>query len=318
MVNLAILGTGGIARGGHGSAFADAKLAQLWSVCSRDLDKAKILAKDLQARSPIPAFDSLEKLLSDPALDGVIITTPDKLHAEHAMLCAEAGKHILLEKPMVTNLEQADELIKICNLNKTKIAVAYHLRWHQGHRTLVSAIHNGLLGDIRHVRAQWTWKAPDGSNWRASPDVGRWWSLGGVGTHCLDLIRWILLPTAGEVVMLNSVISNQVWNSPHDESALVSMKFENRATAEILSSVLFDSLPRLEIYGTNGYAICEGTFGRHGKGSIWTNLGEFKFEPMNPFALQIDKFARMIESDESPEVSIAEGRRNIELLLSAA
>ncbi len=81
-LNIAILGTGGIASGGHAPALLQTKHAQLWSVLSRDLVRAAEFAKKFKAQSGSPAHTSVESLLADPALDAVIIATPDKLHAE--------------------------------------------------------------------------------------------------------------------------------------------------------------------------------------------------------------------------------------------
>ncbi len=317
-LNFAILGTGGIAQGGHGLALQHTTHARLWSVFSRDAGRANSFAQIHRAQAPKPAFDSLSEMLADPELHAVIIATPDRLHREQAVLAAEAGKHILLEKPMATDLESARAIIDACSRNKVQLAIAYHLRFHAGHRELLSAVHAGTLGTIRHVRAQWTWKAPDAKNWRATEDVGRWWSLAGVGTHCLDLVRWTLLPSAGEVVSVGSAIAKDVWKGPHDETAVLALKFASGATAELCSSVLFDAPTRLEIYGSAGYAICEGTFGRHGAGKIWTNSGALDFVIVNPFVAQLDSFAQSIMNGAKPEVDGEEGFRNVEILLEAS
>jgi 1,5-anhydro-D-fructose reductase (1,5-anhydro-D-mannitol-forming) len=207
-------------------------------------------------------------MLKDDELDAVIIASPDGLHASQAIAAAEAGKHVFVEKPMATELDDAKRMIDAAVANDVQLGVAYHLRWHAGHRALVERIRRGDLGRLRHVRALWTWKASDDSNWRARKDVGRWWGLGGVGTHCLDLVRWILLPTAGEVVDISSTVTQKVYGGPHDETAILSLRFESGATAEICSSVLFESPTRLEVYGAKSWAIAEDTLGAHGAGTI--------------------------------------------------
>lgn len=314
-VNFGIIGTGNIAQGGHGKAFQSTTSAKLVSVYSRDLGRAQAYATSYGASG---AFSSLEQMLDDTRLDAVIITSPDKLHFEHARAIAQAKKHILLEKPMVTDSSQGEELIKICKDNGVLLAVAYHLRHHIGHRQLVSAVHSGAIGRPIHVRVHWSWRSEDASNWRASSELGRWWSLAGVGTHCLDLARWTLLPSAGEVDTITSVASNSIFKGSHDEVALLSLRFKNGATAEICSSSIFSSPTRFEVYGTDGYFIAEDTLGRHGGGRIWSDKGEVVFVSKNPFVEQVESFSRAILGNKIVAVDGTEGLKNINLLLQAA
>ena len=314
-LNVAILGTGSIATGGYAPALQNTENAQLWSVLSRDINRGFEFTKKFGAKSKNPVHTSLDSLLQDPDLDAVIVATPDKLHAQQAVSSAKAGKHILLEKPLATDAEGISQILDNCSASKITLALCYRLRWHAGHRAIVKAVHEGRFGNIHHVRTLWTWKNPDASNWRASSEVGRWWSLGAMGTHLVDMSRWILKPSQGEIEKITSVIANKVWKGPHDETALATFQFESGATAEICTSILFDSPSRLEIYGSKGWVICEDTFGREAAGKIWTNEGAFEFQLVNPFVGLIDDFVQAIQLSRKPEVDVTEGARNAEILL---
>ncbi len=314
-MNLAILGTGGIADGRLAPAIRIADGVQLWSVLSRSADRAAAFAKAHRARAPEPAHTDLAVLLGDPQLDGVVIATPDKLHAHQTIAAARAGKHVLVEKPMATSAEEGEAMVRACEDAGVKLAVAYHLRWHQGHRRLEDRIRAGALGNLRHMRAQWAWPAPDASNWRAHSNVGRWWSLAGVGTHLLDLIRWFMVPRCGEVQVVRSVVNRSVWRTPHDETAVVALQFEDGATAEFCSSVLFESPNRVEVYGSEGWAVGNNTLGPLGRGSVRTNRGPLRFTAVDPYLGEIHDFAAAVRQDRRPEVDGGEGLRNVELLL---
>lgn len=314
-MNLAILGTGRIADTQLAPSLAQASGARLWSVLSRDAARAAQFARRHGAQSESPAHTDLDTLLGDPDLDGVVIATPDKLHARQAVAAARAGKHVLTEKPMATSLTDADAMVAACRDAAVQLGVAYHLRWHAGHRLLMNAVRAGALGDLRHMRVQWTSRAADDSNWRARSDVGRWWSLAGTGTHCLDLIRWIMVPTCGEVDMVQSVIGREVWRGPHDETAVAALRFENGATAELCSSVLFEAPKRLEVFGSQGYMIGTDTLGAHGGGEMSGPDGIVPFTPTNPFVGEIEDFVESVRGRRSPAVDGIEGRRNVELLL---
>jgi predicted dehydrogenase len=317
-LNLAIFGTGNIASGGYGPALQSSYCAQLWSVLSRDLKRGTEFSHTFNAQSKNPAHTSIDALLQDPELDAVIIATPDKLHAEQAIRAAKAGKHILLEKPLATDSNGIVGILKNCCPPGITLGLCYRLRWHSGHRALVEAVHRGDFGDIHHVRTFWTFKNEDASNWRASPEVGRWWSLGSMGTHLIDLSRWILSPSQGEVDRISSVTTNKLWKGPHDETAVVALRFAGGATAEICTTVLFDAPSRLEIYGSKGWAVCEDTFGREAAGRILTHEGPLPFTAVNPFVALIANFVNAIRTGTAPEVDVFEGARNAEILLKCA
>ena len=284
----------------------------------RWLERARTFASRFGAAAPRPAFDDLAALCADPALDAVILATPDGLHAEQTVMAARAGKHVLCEKPMATDLDGARAMVDACKKADVRLGVAYHLRWHAGHRALAERVHAGALGEARHLRVQWTYQARSAENWRAHGDVGRWWSLAGVGTHCLDLARWLWKPLAGEVVEVRSLVTRPVWRGPNDETALVMLRFASGATAELVTSVLFESEPRVELFGSQASAICEGTLGPHGKGRITLGGKPFEFLPVNPYVGELSDFVDAIHQHRDPEVDGREGLRNVAILLEAA
>ncbi|MEM7408403.1 MAG: Gfo/Idh/MocA family oxidoreductase [Pseudomonadota bacterium] len=316
-INFALLGTGRIAENALSEALKVANGSRLWSVFSRDLERARKFASSHVAAAPKAAFDDLDALLADPELHAVLIATPDRLHAEQAIAAARAGKHVLVEKPMATTLEECEAMIRACEEARVKLGVAYHMRWHHGHRQVAELAHAGEFGELRHVRVQWSWPAPDNSNWRAAADMGRWWSLAGVGTHCLDQIRWLLTPVAGDVAQMSSVISKSHFEGPHDETAILGFRFENGATGELCSSVLFGAPPRMELYGTRGWVRFEDTLGPHGAGRIETHNGPLSFSIGNPYQGEVEDFVHAIREDRPPEVDGVEGMRNVELMLQA-
>ena len=317
MLNFAILGTGKIADRSLAPALAASDGARLWSVLSRNRVGAEDFADRHSAAAATPAHDDLSELLADEELHAVLIATPDRLHADAAIAAAEAGKHVLVEKPMCTDREDAVRMVDAAARAGVTLGVAYHLRWHAGHRKAVAAAHAGELGELRHVRARWSYLARDAANWRAHPEVGRWWSLGAVGTHCLDLVRWTLVPSCGEVVELKSIISRGVWDAIHDETALLALRFESGATAEVCSSVQFNAPTVLEIHGSSSSIVCSGTFGPHGAGTVRDDRGAIDYEVEDPYVGEVEDFTSAVRDGRSPAVDGCEGSRNVDLLLRA-
>ena len=126
-----------------------------------------------------------------------------------------------------------------------------------------------------------------------------------------------MIPSCGEVETIKGLVSNKMWGGPHDETAVLSMRFESGATAELCSSVLIDAPTKAEIYGGDGYAICEGTLGPHGAGSIQIDGKKMAFKTENPYTGEIRDFVNAIQNGRNPEVDGNEGARNVELLVMA-
>jgi 1,5-anhydro-D-fructose reductase (1,5-anhydro-D-mannitol-forming) len=313
-LRIALLGTGGIANEFLAPALAQCEGVRLWSVLSRSRSNAEAFAERHGALAPSPAHDSLDTLLADPALDAVLVASPDRIHNEQVIAAARAGKHVLCEKPLATRVEDGVAMVRECEERGVTLGAAYHLRHHAGHKALVERVRSGALGRVRHARVQWTFSAPDASNWRAHDDVGRWWALASVGTHAIDLVRWIMVPHAGEVVELKAIGSSPKFGAAHDESALVAMRFEDGSTAEVFASVLFRAPRRIELFGDEGYAQAEGTLGPWGKGEITVNDEPLEYTPTNPYVGELEDFARAVRAKTSPAVDGREALRNLALL----
>ncbi len=317
-LNFGIIGLGSIAFDAHAPALRKVEGARLWSVLSRDSSRATKFAERHRAAAPRPAHTDLGEFLSDPGLDAVIICTPDMLHAEQTLTAARAGKHVLVEKPMSVDVDSCRRMIAACREANTRLGVGYNLRWHEGHRLVREALRSGEIGEPHHMRLQWTVRFPDAaSNWRASANTSRWWSLSGMGTHLLDLVRWMMPPIAGEIEQIACVLRQSIAGSSHDDTAVVSLRFQSDATAEFCTSVLFDSETRMEIYGSEGRIVCDGTIGRHALGKITVNDVPLAFARTDMFARQIAEFVAAIRHSRDPEANGNDGLRNVQLLVEA-
>ena len=314
MIRFGVIGIGKISTNSLIPAIQSTNRAQLWSVLSRDINKAQQAAKAFDAFAEKPAFDNMQEFLADPDLDAVVVASPDKLHAQHSLAAIDRGKHVLVEKPMATSVEDADAMVTAARKAGVKLGIAYHMRWHQGHRILAQQVWDGEYGEVQTVRAQWTFRAPNSNNWRAHDALGRWWSLAAVGTHCLDWILWMMKPVCGSVETMESMIGRIDNVSAHDTSAAVHLRFQSGAIAQLFCSAVHDA-PRIgEIYGASGYALCTDTIGVTGDGEIQTHTGRLEFQQVDPYVGEIQDFVSAITDGKEPEVSGEAGRENIELL----
>jgi len=318
MLRIGLVGTGKISQNFLGPAIQHVDGAVLWSVLSRDQCRANAFAKRHRASSPNPGFCDQDQFLSDNNLDAVIIATPDGLHAKQTIAAAKRGKHVLVEKPMATSIEDAELMIKMCEQFEVALAVGYHLRWHNGHQLLMKQLESGQLGELYHARAHWSFRADNACGWHNQENLGRWWSLAGVGTHLIDWVRWLFIPTCGNICRLDSIISRGRFGHRGDEAATVNLQFDSGATAQIFSSVLAEGPTRAEIIGSAGYAYCENTFGQTGGGLIEISGNRLHFDFINPYVREINDFVSAINNGRKPKISGEEGLRNIEILCEIA
>lgn len=312
-LRIGLIGPGSVANGYLIPALLQIENASFWSVCGRDEGRTREFATRHKAAAKHPVFTDLNAFLADPQLDAVIIASPDKLHAAQAIAAAKAGKHVFVEKPMATTHEDAVAIVAACAEAKVQLAVGYHLRFHSGHKLVAELIAAGRIGKILHANVSWTLiaKEPD---WRASAEMGRWWSLAALGTHALDLVRWLVMPSCGTVKQSTTVCSSPVFGSAHDETALVSMLFDSGATAQIMTSVVMRAPRMVEIFGSGGFIRCTETLGPRGTGKIVVNDEELEFVSVNPYKAELEDFIAAIKTGAIPFVNGDEGLANVALL----
>lgn len=312
-IGIGIIGTGNISTGGHIPAIIDSDLFNLTAVLSRDEISCKSKLDEFSLKAT-KVYNKIDDFVKDDSILIVIVCSPDGLHFEHTKKCLENGKHVILEKPMTTNIEDCEYLINLAVKRNLVLAIGFHLRHHVGHRLLKSKISNNEIGEVRHIRAIWAWPQKDDSNWRARNDLARWWSLAAVGTHCLDLVRWITNDFS-DWKSFSSITSNSIWGGPHDESSIIACQLSSGITVEVVSSVQFGPYNKLEIFGSDGYAVCDHTFRRDGGGDIFIKNELIEYRKESPFLLQLNDIYRCIINNEKPISDANSGLINVRDLL---
>lgn len=196
-------------------------------------------------------------MLKDGDVDAVIIALPTHLHMKCIRAAAEAGKHILVEKPLARNVKEGKEILSLTRKNGVKLMVGYHLRFCEPFLALRKRMQTGMLGDI--VTAYATNVGPGPFMHRAdgySPrPVPTWWFqkelIGGgalmdSGSHLMNLLRWYF----GEVADIRSFLDHQ-FNMDAEDQALCFIKFKSGTKAILTASWLSQkSQTKIETFGT--------------------------------------------------------------------
>lgn len=169
MFRWGILSTAKIGRDHVIPQFQDSENGVVNAIASRDHDRARAVAD----RFGVPlTFGSYEALLASPDIDGVYIPLPTSQHIEWAIKAAQAGKHVLVEKPIALHAGQIAPLIEARDAAKVLVSeafmVTYHPQWHK----VRSLIAEGAIGRLRHVQGAFSYFNTDPSNMRNNPALG--------------------------------------------------------------------------------------------------------------------------------------------------
>jgi UDP-N-acetylglucosamine 3-dehydrogenase len=185
MLKVGILGAGFMGST-HARAFAALPDVQVVGISSRSVDKAAALAAELGAE---PWTDALA-LARDPRLDAVSVTLPSNLHLAYADAALDAGKHVLVEKPMGLSIGECDAMIEAAERNDRLLMVAHVLRFWPEYAALVGFVRSGALGDPWSATASRLCGRSAGGGWSDNAD----WTGGAVldlHIHDLDVLNWL-------------------------------------------------------------------------------------------------------------------------------
>jgi len=190
---------------------------ELLAVASRDADKARAFASELG----IPrAYASYEQLLADPEIEAVYIPLPNNMHREWAIKAAEAGKHILCEKPLALNAAECAEMDAAARANGVLLLEAFMYRFHPQTDRVIELIRQGAIGELRLIHAAFTFRLTNPANIRLQADLGGG-SLMDVGCYCVNVSRTLF---GAEPIEAQAFAS---WSaSGVDEQMTGSLRFE--------------------------------------------------------------------------------------------
>jgi len=176
----------------HARAYARTPGAQIVTIVNRHRDRAEALVAEVGGR----AESEIEAVLADATVDLVDITLPAPLHARVGILALEAGKHVVVEKPLAMTAKEALEVLRVAKKHPNLVAaVNFNIRFYPLNLDLRARIQSGTMGSVYHIRGaylqDWLY-FPDDFNWRLMPgEGGTSRAVGDVGTHWLDLIHFL-------------------------------------------------------------------------------------------------------------------------------
>jgi len=319
-----IMSTGCIA-GTFAQGVAVSQSGQVAAVGSRSLESARKFA----AAHTIPrAHGSYEALLADPEIDAVYIATPHPQHAEWVIKAAEAGKHILCEKPMGLNHAEAMVMVQAARDHGVVLMEAFMYRCHPQTAKIVELIRSGALGTVGLVQATFSFKCdydPTSRLWANEAGGG---GILDVGCYAVSMAR-LVAGAASQKAFLNPIaVSGAGVLHPESGADVVSaatLKFENNVIAQVATGVGLNQENVVRIYGTSGWLLVPSPWGINcGPGPLKIILHkagvsepeEITIEGAPVYALEADVFAAAVRAGlpDVPQMSTADTLGNLATL----
>ena len=246
-----IVGAGKIAESQMAPAIAAAPGHELAAVSRRELDAAQRFGERHGARR---AYDGVEALLDDGQVNAVYVATPPHLHSRETVLAAEAGKHVLCEKPMAMTTAEAREMIEACRANGVLLTVCHYQRFNARHQRIKRLVEAGAIGQVTAARINFSDRFPPQPGvWHHRPEISGGGPLMDLGIHCIDLLRYLCGPAASVVALVETLVDD----SPVDDTATVLMRLASGAQTVVTSHWTTanhepERTNSLEIWGTEG------------------------------------------------------------------
>ena len=280
---------------------------------SRSADNRAAFAKRYGGRD----LPSLEAVLADPEVEGVVITTPHSLHAEHVVAAAQAGKHVFVDKPFTLTLADARRATEACRRAGVVLAVGHQRRRLAASRALKRLVDDGTLGRVAQVEGN---MSADGGfvmvkpgAWRAVPAETPGGSMTNLGIHHVDTYQYLMGPIARVMAMSRRVALTGV---EVDDVTSILFEFAAGGLGYLGTSwVHANRTSTITLHGTAAQAWTESEGSR-----LWlARRGESErtvvpLTPVNPLVEELAEFARCVRDGTKPEVGGEAATANIAVL----
>jgi UDP-N-acetyl-2-amino-2-deoxyglucuronate dehydrogenase len=320
---IALVGCGRISRN-HFEAIARVEGLTLAGVC----DVVEERARSAGEANAVPWFASYEQMLAEAPCDVVAVCTPSGLHPKHGIMAAQAGKHVVTEKPMAISLEGADALVDACDDARVHLFVVKQNRLNAGIQLLKRALDRGRFGRVYMANCTVRWTRPqdyyDQAPWR-----GTWEFDGGAfmnqASHYVDLFQWLLGPVES-VVAKTATLARRI--EAEDSGAAV-MRFRSGALGVMEVTML--TYPKnlegsITVLGERGTAKIGGTAVNRVEHWIFADYDDddklveaASTNPPNVYGFGHEAYYRnvvaVLRGEAPPETDGRAGRKSLELIL---
>jgi predicted dehydrogenase len=280
---------------------------EIAAIASRDLTKARTAAGQLG----IPqAYGSYEELLEDPSIDAIYNPLPNHLHVPWSIRAAEAGKHVLCEKPIALSIAETRDLIAARDKAHVKIGEAFMARTHPQWLRAAEIAHSGKIGDLRVVSGYFSYFNRDPKNVRNIAEIGGGAILD-IGCYPITLSRMMF---RAEPLRVHAFLDRDP-DFKTDRLASVILQYP-QGHASFTCSTQLVPYQRMHIFGTTGHIEIEIPFNAppDKPTRIFLNDETIEFPVCDQYTIQGELFSRAILEDTEVPVPLEDALNNMKVI----
>jgi predicted dehydrogenase len=314
-LRFAVVGLGHIAQAAVLPAFRHARPhVELTALVSGTKSKLKQLSSRYRVKHAVSYADA-DKLFDSGAIDAVYVATPNTEHADWTVRAAEAGLHVLCEKPLATSVEDCERMIDACERNDVRLMTAYRLHFERCNLEVANLVRKKRIGEARYFDSQFSMQVK-GGNIRLDRALG-----GGpewdIGIYCQNAARYVFADEPTQV-WATATNSGDARFKEVPETVHVILKFPGERIANFICSFGAADRSRYEIVGTKGSIVVDPAF-EYAEGlgyelTVGEKKKKKKFAKSDQFAPELVYFAQCVRGKRTPEPSGKEGLIDVAII----
>jgi len=314
-IRYAVVGLGYIAQSAVLPSFKHAKNSELAALVSDDPEKLAKLGKKYGVEGHY-SYAEYEAMLESGEIDAVYIALPNSLHREYAVRAAQAGIHVLCEKPMAVTEADCRAMIRAAAQADVRLMVAYRLHFDKANLTAVETARSGRLGDPRVFSSVFTMQVRDEANIRLKADMGGG-PLYDIGIYCINAARYLFRAEPEEVVALSANGGDPRF-AEVDEMTSAVMRFPGDRLASFSCSFGAADAGAYDLIGTKGSIRLDPAYEYASEMTLATTVEgrstEKRFDKHDQFGPELAYFSDCVREGRNPEPDGREGLADVRVI----
>lgn len=280
-------------------------------------DDDAVRLKDAAGRYGVKAFRNYEEMLESD-IEGIIVTSENANHRRHVVLAAQAGKHVMCEKPIATTVQDAEAIVEVAKRSGIKLMTAFPCRYHPAFIRLKQAVDSGELGKLLAVKSTNQGQCPGG--WFIDKKLAGGGAVIDHTVHLVDLIRYM---TSAEPARVYAEVDNRMFGGDFDDTGIITVDFTNGIFATIDASwsrpksYPFWGNVNMDVVGTGGIASMEMFAQKIDLYSDENGRHAYVYWGDDMDLGLVEAFARCIREDTAPPITGEDGLKALEVALAA-
>jgi predicted dehydrogenase len=318
-IGFAVMGLGQLGMGQILPAFKHCKLSKVTALVSGSPEKAKAQAEKygVEAKN-IYNYDNFDNIKDNDQVDVVYVVLPNNMHSDFVVRAAQAGKHVLCEKPFDVTVEKCQQAIDACKKHNRKLQIGYRLMYEPNNLRLVEVVQKKEVGDLKILECGAAFSIGDPNQWRLKMNMAGGGCLMDIGVYALSASRYITREEPTEVNAMTFANRQDPRFKEVEEHCNFDLRFPSGVLASCTSSYSC-GLNRFRATCTKGWAECEPALSYNGvkfRMSRGRNVEEPDLGDPNQFATEMDALAQCINENKEPKASGEQGLRDVKIMLA--